>query len=150
MEEILKKMEEIGALKGNKEEINEKQEKFAEAKNDIAKMHREKEVMLVGSQLRKLKEQEIENREVENDKLENEIKEERKTLMQDISENKKQLRELIDSEMKNYVSKEQLEKKESEIKEKEKKVFEYEKIAFEAQKLIEKISKELRENTERI
>ena len=141
MEEILKKMEDIAALKDRKEKIQEKQKEFENSKAEIEKMYKESNLILTASPLKDIKKQEIKDREEESKKIDAEAKEGKESLKQDILDNKKQLFELIDKEMKKYVKKEELEKRNSEIEEKEKRKSAYEKVAKNAEKTIEKINR---------
>lgn len=145
MEEILKKMEDIAALKERKEKIQEKQKEFENSKAEIEKMYKESNLILTASPLKDIKKQEIKDREEESKKIDAEAKEDKESLKQDILDNKKQLFELIEKEMKKYVKKEELEKRNSEIEEKEKRKSAYEKVAKNAEKTIEKVRKEILE-----
>lgn len=149
MEEILKKMEDIAALKDRKEKIQEKQKEFENSKAEIEKMYKESNLILTASPLKDIKKQEIKDREEENKKIDAEAKEGKESLKQDILDNKKQLFELIDKEMKKYVSKEEIEKRnalyEESAKNAETRKAAYEKVAKNAEKTIEKVRKEILE-----
>lgn len=149
MEEILKKMEDIAALKDRKEKIQEKQKEFENSKAEIEKMYKESNLILTASPLKDIKKQEIKDREEESKKIDAEAKEGKESLKQDILDNKKQLFELIDKEMKKYVSKEEIEKRnalyEESAKNAETRKAAYEKVAKNAEKTIEKVRKEILE-----
>ena len=149
MEEILKKMEDIAALKDRKEKIQEKQKEFENSKAEIEKMYKESNLILTASPLKDIKKQEIKDREEESKKIDAEAKEGKESLKQDILDNKKQLFELIDKEMKKYVSKEEIEKRnalyEERAKNAETRKAAYEKVAKNAEKTIEKVRKEILE-----
>lgn len=149
MEEILKKMEDIAALKDRKEKIQEKQKEFENSKAKIEKMYKESNLILTASPLKDIKKQEIKDREEESKKIDAEAKEGKESLKQDILDNKKQLFELIDKEMKKYVSKEEIEKRnalyEESAKNAETRKAAYEKVAKNAEKTIEKVRKEILE-----
>lgn len=149
MEEILKKMEDIAALKDRKEKIQEKQKEFENSKAEIEKMYKESNLILTASPLKDIKKQEIKDREEESKKIDAEAKEDKESLKQDILNNKKQLFELIDKEMKKYVSKEEIEKRkalyEESAKNAETRKAAYEKVAKNAEKTIEKVRKEILE-----
>ena len=149
MEEILKKMEDIAALKNRKEKIQEKQKEFENSKAEIEKMYKESNLILTASPLKDIKKQEIKDREEESKKIDAEAKEGKESLKQDILDNKKQLFELIDKEMKKYVSKEEIEKRnalyEESAKNAETRKAAYEKVAKNAEKTIEKVRKEILE-----
>lgn len=149
MEEILKKMEDIAALKDRKEKIQEKQKEFENSKAEIEKMYKESDLILTASPLKDIKKQEIKDREEESKKIDAEAKEGKESLKQDILDNKKQLFELIDKEMKKYVSKEEIEKRnalyEESAKNAETRKAAYEKVAKNAEKTIEKVRKEILE-----
>ena len=51
-EEILKKMEDIAALKDRKEKIQEKQKEFENSKAEIEKMYKESNLILTASPLK--------------------------------------------------------------------------------------------------
>jgi len=149
MEEILKKMEDIASLKDRKEKIQEKQKEFENSKAEIEKMYKESNLILTASPLKDIKKQEIKDREEESKKIDAEAKEGKESLKQDILDNKKQLFELIDKEMKKYVSKEEIEKRnalyEESAKNAETRKAAYEKVAKNAEKTIEKVRKEILE-----
>lgn len=149
MEEILEKMEDIAALKDRKEKIQEKQKEFENSKAEIEKMYKESNLILTASPLKDIKKQEIKDREEESKKIDAEAKEGKESLKQDILDNKKQLFELIDKEMKKYVSKEEIEKRkalyEESAKNAETRKAAYEKVAKNAEKTIEKVRKEILE-----
>ncbi len=149
MEEILKKMEDMAALKDRKEKIQKKQKEFENSKAEIEKMYKESNLILTASPLKDIKKQEIKDKEEESKKIDAEAKEDKESLKQDILDNKKQLFELIDKEMKKYVSKEEIEKRKALYEENAKNAetikAAYGKVAKNAEKTIEKVRKEILE-----
>ena len=57
MEEILKKMEDMAALKDRKEKIQKKQKEFENSKAEIEKMYKESNLILTASPLKDIKKQ---------------------------------------------------------------------------------------------